>query len=142
VRTTRAELYRILTTGVPGSAMPAFAFYDRGKLEVLTGALDRRFGMLGAPRRVEGVQPEASAEATLVWAETCVTCHGADGRPTTFGAAFRPGPPDLSAYSLVPAAAFATVTEGVPGTMMVSFATLPEDVRWGLAELAISLRAP
>ncbi len=143
LRVDRRELYRILAAGVPGSAMPAFTFFERSKLESLMTAMDRRWRVLAAPERVDPARVgDGEAEANLLWAETCVACHGADGRPTPFGARLRPAPPDLSAYSPTAALAYAVITNGYPGTMMVSFASVPEQVRWGLAALAISMRDP
>lgn len=141
VRSSRAELYRILTTGVPGSAMPLFAFYEVAKLDALISAMDARFGIL---RGVEIVPPsrigQGEIAAMQTWAETCSGCHGPEGRPSGFGRKFLPAPPDLTRYSLQPSRGYQVISEGYPGTMMVSFGALPEDVRWGLVQVAASMR--
>jgi hypothetical protein len=43
---------------------------------------------------------------------------------------------------MTPQRAFDVITSGYPGTMMPAFQDLPEDVRWGLVEVVLGLRAP
>jgi mono/diheme cytochrome c family protein len=142
MRTTRAELYRILTEGVPGSAMPAFTFYDRAHLELLMLDLDGRWSVLAAPRGAppEKVTADAALEADVAWAATCAECHGPDGHPTPFGRKLQPAPPDLTRFSLTPDATFAVLRDGYPGTMMRSFASLREGVRWALVDVVRARR--
>ncbi len=142
LRLSRAELYRVLTQGVPGSAMPAFTFYDRAHLDRLTLALDERWSVLAAPQGAprEKVTADAALQADVAWATTCVACHGPDGHPTSFGRKLQPAPPDLTRFSLTPDATFAVLRDGYPGTMMRSFASLPEGVRWALVDVVRSQR--
>jgi mono/diheme cytochrome c family protein len=142
LRLSRAELYRILIEGVPGSAMPAFTFYDRDHLDRLMLGLDEQWSVLAAPLGAPPgkVTADAALAASVAWASTCVECHGPEGHPTPFGRKLQPAPPDLTRFSLTPDATFVVLREGYPGTMMRSFAGLPEGVRWALVDVVRAQR--
>lgn len=137
LRMNRAYAHEILVNGVPGSAMPYFTVFDRAKLESLLDELDARFGMLAAPEKPASAP---GAEATRVWAQTCSTCHGQEGKPSDFGRTLRPEPPDLTRYALTPERALAVITEGYPGTVMQPYRDLPETTLHDLANLSLGLR--
>ena len=143
VRAGDAELRRILREGIPGTAMPRFDFYTDDRLGELVGFLRGSVGLASAPEPLPvEPTPASRAAAARVFAGTCATCHGADGRGTELSRAFGPPPPDLTRYTLSPGRALDVLTRGYPGTMMPSFADLPLDTRWALVERVRSLYHP
>jgi high-affinity iron transporter len=90
------------------------------------------------------VPPDPAAAAPL-FGEYCAGCHGISGRGDgPAGAAFDPAPTDFhnverarqrSLYGL-----YSTITLGVQGTGMPSFANLTETQRWALAFYVAGLR--
>jgi high-affinity iron transporter len=86
-----------------------------------------------APRRA----PDLSRGAAL-YAENCASCHGSKGEGPSAAFAQLDPPPiafadrararDRSLFGL-----YQVVTQGLEGTAMQSFASLPEEDRWGLA---------
>lgn len=136
VRATRGYLLQILTKGVNGTAMPYFGYYEKGKLNHLIDFLDSRLDILGKLTPVPVVISPADQErANQIFSENCSVCHGKDGKGTPEAKKFEPPPPDFTAYNLLPERAFEVITNGYPGTMMVSFENLPEEVRWGLVKV-------
>ncbi len=143
VRADRSYLDRILREGVPGTGMPYFTFLTRDQVDQLFGYLNGQYQMLQKPNRPDGQQaPQAAvAKATSVYYGTCSNCHGGDGRAgTTFSKGFAPPPPDFTRFSLTPQRAYDVISNGYPGTLMVPFNNLPEEVRWGLVEVIDGLR--
>ncbi len=143
VRTTASYLHKILTEGVPGSAMPYFTFFDRNKLDALAAYLNATYQVIGKP----GPMPVNISAATIkqaeqVYEQTCAACHGKDGKGTEQARGYRPPPPDFTAYSLTPQRMFDVISNGYPGTMMPSFGHLPEEVRWGLVQIIADKRTP
>ncbi|MCB2226026.1 MAG: cytochrome c [Desulfarculaceae bacterium] len=140
VRAQRSYLYQVVARGIPGSGMPYFTVFDRAKLERLLDYMNRQFGMVSPPP----AQTHASdpAAAARVFAGTCATCHGTNGKGSAFGRGLRPAPPDLTRYGLTPERAFAVISNGYDGTVMQPFAQLPEATRWGLVSLVQKLRRP
>ncbi|WP_461210489.1 cytochrome c [Desulfocurvus sp. DL9XJH121] len=138
VRVHRDYLHTILAMGVPGSAMPYFTVFDRGKLESVMDELDKRFQVFSDPGRAGA----AGARAEEVWADTCATCHGVGGEVSEFGATLRPAPPDLTRFTVMPARAMQIISEGYPGTVMQPYRHLPEDVLRGLTALAVDMYQP
>ncbi len=133
VRATRGYLYKILIEGVPGTAMPYFGYYEKGKLNRLIDFLNSRLDILGKLPPVPVVISSADQEkANQIFLENCAACHGKDGRGAPEAKKFEPPPPDFTVYNLLPERAFEVISNGYPGTMMVSSANLPEGVRWGL----------
>jgi mono/diheme cytochrome c family protein len=141
IRTTRPYLHRILSEGISGSAMPYFSFFDRYKLDSLTDDLDKKYHLLGLPEPIPaGISDETFRQAEKIYADTCTSCHGRNGKGTTLSQGFRPQPPDFSVYSLSPKRSFKIITQGYPGTVMPPFRYLKEDVRWGLVRIINSKR--
>jgi len=136
VRTTSETLRQILIKGVNGTAMPYFGYYEKGKLNRLIDFLNNRFDLLGKLPPVQFDISSADQEkANQIFSENCAACHGKDGRGTPEAKKFQPPPPDFTVYNLLPERAFEVISNGYPGTMMVSFANLPEGVRWGLVKI-------
>jgi len=136
VRTTAAYLHKILTEGVPGSAMPYFTFLDRNKLDALAEYLNTTHHLLGKPEPVPvAISPAILKQAEQVYVQTCTPCHGTDGKGTEQSRGYRPPPPDFTVYSLTPLWMFEVISNGYHGTLMPGFGDLPEEVRWGLVEI-------
>lgn len=86
------------------------------------------------------------ARGSRLYAEHCASCHGLTGLGDGIAAkGLDPAPSNFhdrdrqrlrSAYGL-----FNTITRGVEGTAMRSFAELPEDDRWALAYVAANFAA-
>jgi mono/diheme cytochrome c family protein len=136
LRMTRDKLDQVLRYGIAGSAMPVFDYYLESELALLRAFLRDKVGMRESvepvPRR-----PSSATEASArqLYDGTCSVCHGADGHGSPRGLAFAPPVPDFARLSPTPARAFQVVTQGYPGTMMRSFASEPEEVRWALVQL-------
>lgn len=140
IRAGDAELHRVLVEGIPGTAMPPFTFYTRPRLAELMGFLRSSIGLAATPEALPLEPPaQARADARSIFDSTCATCHGTDGRGSELARGFSPAPPDLTRLTASPERAFAVVTGGYPGTMMPSFASLPEATRWALVEIERSL---
>jgi len=136
LRTTRPYLHRILSRGTSGSAMPHFSFFDRYKLDSLADFLDRKYHMIGLPGKIPiEISDETFRQAEEIYADTCTSCHGMDGKGTKLSQELKPSPPDFTVYSLSPQGAFKMITQGYPGTAMPPFSHLKEDVRWGLVRV-------
>jgi mono/diheme cytochrome c family protein len=143
IRTTRPYLHKILTEGVPGSAMPYFTFFDKYKLDSLIDYLDKKYYVLGLPEPIPVKIPDkALQQAQKIYGDTCSQCHGMDGRGSALSRRFQPPPPDFTAYSLLPERAFDVITKGYSGTAMPSFGSLQKDLRWGLVKIINDKRAP
>ena len=143
IRTTRPYLHKILTEGVPGSAMPYFSVFDKYKLDSLIDYLNKKYYMLGLPEPIPVKIPDEALQQTQkIYSETCSQCHGMDGRGSALSKRFQPPPPDFTAYSLLPKRAFDVITKGYSGTAMSSFGNLQEDVRWGLVKIINDKRHP
>jgi mono/diheme cytochrome c family protein len=140
VRANREYLYRVIARGVPGSGMPYFTVFDRDKLERLLDHLGGTMGAIDPPSAYE-VPPATLAKAREQYLWTCARCHGQDGGGNSLSVNFLPAPPDFRQLSLTPDKAFAVITNGYPGTVMQPFAALPEDVRRGLTQVLVDLRA-
>lgn len=87
--------------------------------------------------------PDLQRGATLYQAQ-CASCHGATGHADSpFAAQLNPKPVAFAdrerARSRSVLALYQIVSQGVPGTSMSSFASLPEADRWALAFFASSL---
>ena len=88
--------------------------------------------------------PELVAHGKAVFAQNCVSCHGEQGQGNgPAAAALNPKPRNFTADAgwingRKPSQIFKTLKEGV-GNGMASFATLPQDDRWGLSHYVASL---
>ena len=74
-------------------------------------------------------------EAKVNFDKNCAACHGKDGRGTPEAKKLEPPPTDFTVYNLLPERAFEVISNGYPGTMMVSYSNLPEGIRWGLVKI-------
>jgi mono/diheme cytochrome c family protein len=91
---------------------------------------------LGLPEQIPvNISESTLQKANQIYTETCSGCHGMDGKGSHLSRGFKPRPPDLTAYSLLPQQAFEVITNGYPGTVMPIFGSLPENVRWGLVKI-------
>lgn len=142
VRADPRYIYRILTTGVPGTAMPYFTIYESPRLEALMKYLGQTWDIYSPPGSIPAAaSPENTAEAQRYFNGTCSRCHGLDGSGNgEYAEGLAPPPPDFRWYSLEPQRTFEVLFEGYPGTAMPSFRRLPEEVRWGLVQHVRSLR--
>jgi len=136
IRTNGKYFRELLVKGVPGSAMPYFSFFDRDKLNDLFAYLDNRYHLSRSPESLSyKISKTEYKQARSVFAKTCSSCHGADGKGSNLSQGFRPKPEDFTAYNLSPKRAFEVITSGYRGTVMPSFSSLPEGVRWGLVKI-------
>ncbi len=143
IRMRDGPLTEILLKGIPGSPMPVFDFYLNSELASLRGFLRDKVRLA---EKVEAFSaPLATADRTQgerLFDETCSVCHGLDGRGSATGRPMRPPPPDLTQIGFAPSRAFQIVTEGYRGTLMRSFATVPEGVRWAVVHRVQQLYRP
>lgn len=89
--------------------------------------------------------PELVARGRELYAQQCVSCHGAVGKGDGPAAsALKPAPRDFTVepgwkngrrVTMV----FKTLKEGLPGSAMAAYATLPADDRWALSHFVMSL---
>lgn len=143
LRVARPYLRGILAAGIEGSAMPYFAVFTRPKLELLIDSLNERWRVLELPPEVEGVTADGLARADQVYEQTCAGCHGRDGVPAANALKFKPPPPDLSRYSLLPERAIEVLNEGYRGTVMGPFGrSLEPAVKTALVRVLYHLRRP
>jgi mono/diheme cytochrome c family protein len=141
VRASRPYLLRALAAGVPGTAMPYFAVFVRGKLESLVDTMNERWGIAGAYPELSSVRPADLAKAAGIYRERCASCHGPDGRPTAAAARFTPPPPAFTDFSLLPRRTIEVFTHGYPGTAMGPFgAGLEPDLELALVRVLYAKR--
>ncbi len=93
----------------------------------------RLYPFPAVPKAIPGL-----SRATTMYEAQCSGCHGPTGRAdTAMAQQLDPHPvafsDDARARERSPLALFQTISEGVQGTSMPSFATLSEQDRWGLA---------
>ncbi|MCL4686800.1 FTR1 family protein [Myxococcota bacterium] len=130
-----AELEQAIAVRDPGAQVSARA-------RALAAGLRDRFGVRALPSR-----PPDVARGQSLYAQTCASCHGPEGRgdgPANVG--LDPPASDLHdparMRSLSPFALYSTITFGIDGTSMAPFATvLADDARWDLAFFTASLPA-
>ncbi len=140
IRAERSYMMAILDTGVPGSAMPRFAYYDLRRREQILDYLSTTYNALAAPNRPS--TPISSAlrqKAQAEWSNTCSRCHGQDGQGTKLSSTFRPSPPNFTQYSLTPQRIRDVIENGYPGTMMSSYASLGDEKIEALVDLVVGL---
>jgi caa(3)-type oxidase subunit IV len=89
--------------------------------------------------------PDLVAHGKELFHQQCATCHGNEGKGDgVAAAALVPHPRNFTAADgwkngRTPAMVFKTLKEGIPGSGMASFATLPADDRWALAHFVLTL---
>lgn len=89
-------------------------------------------------------QAPDAARARTLFAQNCASCHGAAGTaPPAAMQALDPPPIDFTdidrARQRSPFGLYQVITQGLEGTSMASFASLPDDDRWALAFYAGSI---
>jgi len=111
-----------------------------GALLLVTGvALGASPAKVAAPRPT----PELVAKGKVAYTNTCAVCHGEKGDGNgVAGASLNPKPRDLRVKDLKvgahyknggkPEQLFKTISEGLPGTAMVSFGAQSEEDRWAM----------
>jgi mono/diheme cytochrome c family protein len=109
-----------------------------------TAAVLFAFGAAGAepPKKT----PELVAKGKASFETNCATCHGDRGLGDgPAGAALDPKPRNLVKDAFKngtkPTQVFSTLTKGIDGTTMVSFAHLPPDELWALTYYTLDLRS-
>lgn len=89
--------------------------------------------------------PQLVAHGKELFAIQCASCHGVNGGGDgPAAAALTPRPRDFTApqgwkNGRKPTIVFKTLKEGLPGSAMASYATLPSDDRWALVHYVLSL---
>jgi cytochrome c oxidase subunit 4 len=89
--------------------------------------------------------PELIAHGRELFSVQCVACHGPQGQGNgPAAAALNPHPRNFTQAvgwknGRKPTMVFKTLKEGLPGSAMASFATLPADDRWALDAFVLSL---
>lgn len=89
--------------------------------------------------------PEIIANGKEVFQQQCISCHGPQGHGDgTAAASLNPRPRNFTQdqgwkNGRKPSEIFKTLKEGIPGSAMASFVTLPQDDRWSLAHYVNSL---
>ncbi len=89
--------------------------------------------------------PELVAHGKAIYAQQCVSCHGAEGLGNGPAAgALNPKPRNFTADAgwkngRKPSGIFKTLREGIPGGGMASFATIPAEDRWALSHYVASI---
>lgn len=130
------EAFRIVSSGVPGSAMPGFREYrddDRWALAFQVGALYRSDPPAAA-------DPALRARGRQLFAASCTACHGVAGRGDgPAGLALRPPAPNFEAYRPNVSRIVEVLAAGRPGTAMAPFPQLAAGDRRALAEYIRSL---
>ena len=157
---TDDDLFRTVTRGMPGTAMPAWARLSAGERRVVIGYIKRfsdAFKARGAvltPAREMAASAEAIARGKAVYDRAkCWECHGREGRgdgpnATTLrddlGSAVRAT--DLEKGWRLKGGReardiFMRISTGLDGTPMPSYAdSLSEEERWALAHYVASLQ--
>lgn len=165
---TDDDLRRVITLGIAGSSMPAFAALpDRDVTAVITylKTFSRRWdnptlkaapiALPAPPAWIEDaeVRPQHSRKGHELFRADCAPCHGDAGRGDGPAAATleddvgKPAPPhDLTTglwkSGRYPADLFRTLSTGMDGTPMPSFGdTLSVEERWDLVSYLLTLPA-
>jgi cytochrome c oxidase subunit 4 len=89
--------------------------------------------------------PELVEHGHELFMQNCISCHGPEGKGNGPAAsALNPPPRNFTSTEgwingRRPTMIFKTLKEGVAGSAMASFATLPSDYRWALAQYVLTL---
>lgn len=141
VRASETNLLKTLKTGVDGTAMPRFTYYDKYQRDSVLKYLNDQYHIFSMPARdtikITNKEHEQGLEE---WKNTCAECHGINGEVSKIGSQFKPPPPDFREYSLTPDRILEVITNGYPGTEMTSYSNLPLSTRQALVEIVIGKR--
>jgi len=112
------------------------------RITLLLAALTSVAAFAGTPKATPAVLEKGKS----LFVTTCSACHGEHGDGNgPAAAALNPKPRDFHTDEFKQGATvkdiFDTATNGVPGTLMVGFPSLPEDDRWAIAHYVASLTA-
>lgn len=89
--------------------------------------------------------PEKIARGKTIFTTMCVACHGMEGKGDGPAAvALKPAPRNFSVVQgwkngRKPTQVWKTLKEGIPGSAMVPFLTIPSEDRWALVHFVLSL---
>lgn len=160
---TDVDLFRTITRGVHGTAMPPWFVLpesDRWALAVHLKSLSRQFSEDEAPPPVDITHPPAITEARIAHGHQlydtggCASCHGATGRgdgPAATSLVYKSGAPAYPRDMRVGrfhrgtqlGEIYMTLATGLDGTPMGSFASvLPADDLWDVAMYVHTLVPP
>ncbi len=158
---TDDDLFRTISNGMPGSAMPSFAHLSKADRRALVDFIKKLANITEKPERVISVPPEPRVTAKLleqgkkVYSEMkCWECHGLEGRgdgPKAKAQVDDWGFPSLPAdYTLGvfkgggrPSDIYLRFTTGVDGSPMPSFEdSLTNEERWALTHYVLSFIRP
>jgi mono/diheme cytochrome c family protein len=122
------------TNGMTDSA----AAIEQARFEAVNGVCDEAIkGTISA--KVQPGGEDQMAKAKEIYAAQCSSCHGAEGKGDGAAAgALKPPPRNFHSadekwtIGSSPLGIFNTLTNGIPGTSMASYASLSEDERWAL----------
>ena len=89
--------------------------------------------------------PQSIQHGQQLFQQTCASCHGAQAKGDGPAAvALNPKPQDLTddqwKHGGQPPQIFRTISNGVPGTGMVAWTSIPEKDRWDLVNYILSLQ--
>ncbi len=167
---TDEDLYRTISRGMPGSAMPSWAHLDEetrwGLVHYLKSFTERSFeipepedpaklyaagkGIIRVPAAPPET-PDGAARAAELYTQGCAPCHGptgkGDGAQKQVDSEGRPTRPrDLTAgvYKGAPEPedVYRRVVAGLPGSPMPSNPYLHGDDAWHLARMVLALSSP
>ncbi len=98
----------------------------------------------GAQQNPQKPTPQSIAAGKALFEQNCSTCHGPAGKGDGPAAvALNPKPANFSTgqykYGGADAQLFKTISNGVPGTPMVAWPSIPEKSRWDLVNYVKSL---
>lgn len=119
--------------------------FFRGDVYVKAGALEAAAGGKSTLQNPWISTPELVAKGKGIFSQQCVSCHGAEGKGNGPAAsALNPPPRNFTADAdwkngRKVSGVFKTLKNGVPGSAMASYATLPVDDRWALVQYVLSL---
>jgi cytochrome c oxidase cbb3-type subunit 2 len=158
---TTDDVLRTIARGIPGTAMPSFAFLPEADRRKIAAHVLRLADLLDEPEPTPlpspGQPPPASAETTALGKELytdagCASCHGplgkgdgtqdmkdSEGRPIKArdftNGAFAGGGERIDLYY--------RFTTGMDGSPMPGFGdSLDEKQRWAIVDYVLSLRTP
>lgn len=88
--------------------------------------------------------PELIAHGKEVYAQSCTACHGDTGKGDGPGAKINPPPRNFTVgegwkNGRKPSQVFLTMKNGIPGTAMASWESLPIEDRWALTHFVLSI---